>query len=171
MTNPDRATLVLARFNAAQNHLVGKLREIPAGVAEERPDIDAWSAAQVGWHVALTNEWAAGVLTGSTPMAEPAAAGFKETLHALTLPDKLKTFPALEPPSMVGRDSALEKLRASGQQMSKAIASLTPERGGGYTVTLPFGTLSLYELADFAAGHVARHIAQLDRAVVRAQTH
>jgi hypothetical protein len=168
MSNPDRATLVLARFNAAQHHLVGKLRELPASIAEERMDVDAWSAAQIGWHVALTNEWIAGVLTGATPAAQPAPAGFKETLHALKMPDRMKTFPELEPPAVVGRDSALEKLRASGQQMSKAIASLTPERGAGYTVTLELGTFSLYELADFAAGHVARHLAQVDRAVARA---
>ncbi len=168
MSNPDRATLVLARFNAAQNHLVGKLRDLPPAVAEERSDVDAWSAAQIGWHVALLNDWVAGILTGATAMAQPAAPDFKETLHTLTLPDKVKTFPALEPPAVVGRDSALERLRASGQHMSKAIASLTPERGGGYTVTLPFGTLSLYELADFAAGHVTRHLAQVDRAAARA---
>jgi hypothetical protein len=168
MSTPDRATLVLARFNAAQHDLVGKLRDLPAAVAEDRHDIDSWSAAQIGWHVALLNEWAAGIITGSTPMAEPAPPNFKETLHTLNLPDKVKTFPSLEPPAVVGRDSALERLRASGQHMSKAIASLTPERGGGYTVTLPFGTLSLYELADFAAGHVARHLAQVDRTVARA---
>jgi len=28
----------------------------------------------------------------------------------------------LEPPSIVGRDTALERLRASGQQLTKAIA-------------------------------------------------
>src|SRR4029453_460351 len=69
------------------------------------------------------------------------------------------------PPPPVRRDAALERLRASGQHMSKAIASLTPERGRGYTVTLPFGTLSLYELADFGAAHVTRHCGQLERAV------
>jgi hypothetical protein len=160
--------MILARFNASQNVFAAKLRDLPAAVAEERPDLDAWSAAQIGWHVAATNEWIAGVLIGSTPMAEPAAPGFSETLHAQTLPDKLKTFPALEPPAVVGRDSALEKLRASGQHMSKAIASLTPERGGGFTVTLPYGTMSLFELADFCSGHIARHIGQIDRAVARA---
>jgi hypothetical protein len=165
MSNPDRAALVLARFNAAQNHLVARLRDMPPANAENRPDIDRWSAAQVGWHVALTNDWIAGVLTGATPMAEPAAPGFRETLHTLVMPDKVKTFPSLEPPAVVGRDSALEKLRASGQNMSKAIASLSAERGGAFTVTLPFGTLSLFELADFAAGHVARHIGQVDRTV------
>lgn len=168
MSNPDRATLVLARFNAAQNHLVAKLRDMLPSSAEERPDLDTWSAAQIGWHVALANDWIAGILTGATPMAEPAAPGFRETLHSLNMPDKLKTFPSLEPPAVVGRDSALEKLRASGQHMSKAIASLTSERGSSYTVTLPFGTLSLFELADFAAGHVARHLGQVERAVARA---
>jgi len=168
MSNPDRAALVLARFNAAQNHLVSRLRDMPPAAAEERPDLDAWSAAQIGWHVALANEWIAGILTGATPMAEPAAPGFRETLHTLTLPDKVKTFPTLEPPAVVGRDSALEKLRASGQHMSKAIASLTTDRGGSYTVTFPFGTLSLFELGDFAAGHVARHISQVERTVARA---
>jgi hypothetical protein len=52
--------------------------------------------------------------------------------------------------------------------VSKAIASLTPERGGGYTVTLPYGTMSLFELADFGSGHVARHIGQIDRTIARA---
>jgi DinB family protein len=166
--SPDRAVTILARFNAAQNSLAAKLRDLPAHVAEEREDIDTWTAAQIGWHVATANDWFAGILIGTTPMAEPAPPNFRETLHTHTLPDKIKTSPALEPPQFVGRDSAMEKLRASGQHMSKAIASLTPERGSGYTVTLSYGTLSLFELADFAAGHIARHIAQIDRAVARA---
>jgi hypothetical protein len=165
--SPDRAATILARFNATQNSLVAKLRDLPAGIAEERHDVDAWSAAQIGWHVAMFNDWVAGVLTGSTPMAEPAAPDFREAVHALTLPEKVKTFPTLEPPEAAGRDSALEKLRASGLRVSKAIASLTPERGAGYTVTLPFGTMSLFEFADFGAGHVARHIAQIDRTVAK----
>jgi uncharacterized damage-inducible protein DinB len=168
MSNPDRAALVLARFNAAQNDLVAVLRELPPAAAEDRPDLDVWSAAQIGWHVALANDWFAGVLTGATPMAEPAPSGFRESLQSLALPDKMKTFPSLEPPAIVGRDSALEKLRASGQHMAKAIASLTAERGGAYTVTLPYGTLSLFELADFAAGHITRHIGQIERTIAGA---
>jgi hypothetical protein len=163
----DRAATILARFNASQNLLTSRLRDIPPASAEQRPDIDAWSAAQIGWHVALVNEWVAGVLTGATPMAEPAPPGFKESFHIKSMPDKLKTFPTLEPPAIVGRDRALEKLRASGQHMAKAIASLTPERGSGYTVTLPFGTMSLFEFADWASGHLTRHIAQVDRTVTR----
>jgi hypothetical protein len=161
----DRAASILARFNAAHSSLVNRLRDLPPAAAEHRPEQDCWSAAQIGCHVALTNEWIAGVLTGSTPAAQPAPAGFTERFDPGSLPAKVKTYSTLEPPHPVSRDVALERLRASGQHMSKAIASLTPTRGAGYIVTLPFGTLSLFELADFSAAHVMRHCQQIDRAV------
>jgi hypothetical protein len=164
--SPDRAAAILVRFNAAQRALVGRLREMPAAAAEEAPGAGAWNAAQIGWHVALTNNWAAGVLLGSAPAAQPAPAGFRERFSLSSVPASLKTVPAFEPPAVVGRDAALEKLCASGQLVTKAMASLTPERGAGYTVTLMYGTMSLFEFADFAAAHIARHVAQVDRTVV-----
>ena len=162
---PDRAATILTRFNAAQRSLVGRLRDLPERVAETAPAADAWTPAQIGWHVALTHDLVAGVLLGSIPLAQPAAAGFKEVFDGSTIPAKARNPPPLEPPAGIGRDSALEKLCASGQQLTKAMASLTPERGLGYTVALPFGTLSLFELADFAAAHVNRHVAQIDRSI------
>jgi hypothetical protein len=35
-------------------------------------------------------------------------------------------------------------------------------------VSLPFGTLSLFELADYTANHVSRHASYVERPVVRA---
>jgi len=159
----DRVTTILARFQSAQNAIVGKLRELPPESAEHRPAAEAWSAAQIGFHVATTNEWIAGVLNGSTPMAQPAPAGFAETFSPKSLPAKIKTFPSLEPPPVVSAEVALERLRASGHNLSKAIASLSAERGAGHCVTLPFGTLSLFELADFTTAHILRHISQIER--------
>jgi hypothetical protein len=164
---PDRAATILARFNAAHSSLVGRLRDLPAGLAETAHAEDAWTPAQIGWHVALTHDLVAGVLLGSIPMAQPAAPGFQEAFDVSAIPAKAKNSPPLDPPAIVGRDSALEKLRASGQQLTKAMATLTPARGAGYTVVLPFGTLSLFEFADFAAAHVKRHVAQIDRSVAR----
>ncbi|MGE5245784.1 MAG: DinB family protein [Betaproteobacteria bacterium] len=165
--SPDRAATILARFNAVNHTLAARLRDLPAAAAERPPEDRAWSAAQIAWHVAQVNEWIAGVLTGSTATAKPAPSGFKESFDPSSLPAKITTAAALEPPPVVGRDVALERLRASGQHISKAIASLTPERGSGYCVDMRFGTLSLFELADFAAVHVTRHVAQIDRAVAR----
>jgi hypothetical protein len=52
--------------------------------------------------------------------------------------------------------------------MSKAIASLTEERGSRYCVKMGFGTLSLFELAEFATAHVSRHVQQVHRTVGKA---
>jgi hypothetical protein len=165
--SPDRAAGILARFTAAQTTLLTKLREMPPGAAQHQADAEHWSAAQLGCHVALTNELIASVITGEKPMAEPAPSGFRESFTGGAT-GMVKVFPTLQPPEIVGRDAALERLRLSGQRMCKAIASLTPERGSGYVVPLPFGTLSLFELADYTAGHVARHASYVERPVVRA---
>lgn len=166
--SPDRAAGILARLTAAHHTLVTKLRDMPPGAAQHQIDDDHWSAAQIGCHVAQANEWIAGVLSGSIPGARPAPADFVERFTGTSIPEKVKTFSTLEPPDLCSRDAALERLRTSCQHLSKAIASLTPERGAGQVVDLPYGTLSLFELAEFSASHVTRHLTQLERSVVRA---
>jgi hypothetical protein len=155
----DRAASILARFNAAHNFLVGRLRELPPRLAE-RGGEDAWSAAQIGCHVAMANDWTADVLLGTSPIAKGVGEEFREELDLRAVTWNAKTFP-LEPPDVISCDHAVERLRASAQRLSKAIASLTTERGTRYTVTLPIGTLSLYQLAEFTVAHVTRHSAQL----------
>ena len=162
----DRAVSILARFNAAHTALVSQFRELVPGQGEHQPAEGSWSAAQIVCHVAMANDWAAGVLTGATPLAQKAAAGFSESLNPIDVP-RQKTFP-LPAPAIVGAEAALERLRSSGHRMSKAIASLTPERGAGYSVTLPFGTISLFELAELTTAHVARHTEQVEKALALA---
>jgi len=157
----DRAVSILTRFNAAQTALISQFRELVPGSGEQQPAADAWSAAQIVCHVAMANEWAAGVLTGATPLAEPTPDGFAERLNPIDVP-RHKAFP-LPAPAVIGAEAALERLRASGQRMSRAIASLSPERGSGLCVSLPFGTISLFELADLTTAHVARHAQQVQR--------
>jgi len=129
---PDRAAAILDRFNVEQRALVARLRDMPADAAEHSPPDGGWSAAQIGWHVALTNAWAAAVLLG----------------------DKSGK-PSCAPPDGPSRDAALMKLRASGQQIAKAIATLTADRAG-----------SLFDVAESAVRHVAHHLAQVDRTVI-----
>jgi hypothetical protein len=155
----DRAASILARFNAAHHFLVARLRELPPRLAERGGD-NAWSAAQIGCHVAMANDWTADVLLGLSPVARKADGGLPEELDMSTVTWNAKTFP-LDPPDVISCDHAVERLRASGHHLSKAIASLTNERGAGYSVTLPIGTLSLFQLAELTVAHAARHSAQL----------
>ena len=163
----DRAATILARFNSAHNDLMWRLRGCATEAAEHHVGASEWSPAQIGWHVALCNELFASILTGEKPIATPAPAGFQETFDARQLPSKVKTSASLEPPETIGIDAAIERLRTSGHHLAKAIAGLTPERGSKYCVSMPFGTLSLFELADFSAGHAGRHAAQVQRAMGR----
>ena len=163
----DRAATILARFTSAHNDLMWKLRGCATNAAEHHVGASQWSPAQIGWHVALCNEFFASVLTGERPLAQPAPEGFQETFDARGLPARVKTSASLEPPATIGIDAAIERLRTSGHHLSKAIAGLTPERGSKYCVSMSFGTLSLFELADFSAGHATRHAAQVHRAIGR----
>jgi len=157
----DRAAAILARFHVAQHALISQFRELPPGAAEHQPTSGGWSAAQIVCHVAMANEWVAGVLTGATPLAQPAPPGFTERFSPVAVP-RQKTFP-LPAPTLIGGEVSLERLSASAHHLAKAIASLTPERGAGYSITLPFGTISLFELADLTVAHVARHLEQVER--------
>ena len=57
--------------------------------------------------------------------------------------------------------AAIEKLRASADAVRAALASLTPERGLGYTLkTSIVGEISVYQIGDWATAHVIRHNAQ-----------
>lgn len=163
----DRAAAILTRFNNAHNYLIGALRELPPSVSERKPGDGSWNPAQIGCHVAMANEWTAGVLSGTTPLAAKVPPEFHERFDASAVPWTTKTFP-LDPPDVVSTDHAIERLKASGHHLARAIASLTPERGSGYCVSLPFGTLSLFELAEYTAAHVARHSQQLGAVSVKA---
>jgi hypothetical protein len=162
----DRAASILARFSAAQTALASQFRELPPGAAEHQGADGAWSAAQIVCHVAMANEWTADVLSGRNPIAQPAPDGFAERSAPVPVP-RQRTFP-LPAPAVIGCEAALDRLRASGHKLSKAIATLTSERGSGYCVALPFGTISLFELADLTANHVARHTVQVERALTSA---
>jgi hypothetical protein len=165
----DRAATILARFNAVHHDLISTLRRLDESAVQFEPE-GGWNAAQIACHVALTNEWIAGILSGGMPLAQPSPEGFVERFDMKALPQRLKTSAALEPPAIVSLEAAVDKLRASGHHLSKAIASLSVERGRGYCVILPFATLSLFELAEFAAAHVTRHVGQVERTAARAWT-
>ena len=141
---------------------VSRLEQFTDESATRASTDGGWTPAQVGVHVALTNGLFSGVLTGAMPMAAPAPPGFTETFSFETIPSKIKTFPQLEPPATATRDGAIAQVQATGAQVADAIRAV-PADWAGYCVTLPFGTLSMTQFAEFATRHVHRHLQQLDR--------
>jgi uncharacterized damage-inducible protein DinB len=155
-------------FAAANEHLVTRLREVDDERAE-RAMGDGWSAAQTAWHVASVNTRFAALLSGDVPAAKPLPAGFVEREWgeiAAAIPEKLEAAAAAMPPAKVTRHDAIAALEASALKMARALDTLTPERGGRVGVTNPLvGTISLYQVGEWAVTHVQRHDAQVDRAL------
>jgi len=144
--------------------MVALLEALSDGLARQAPAEGSWSPAQVAFHVAVTNELFAGVLSGAVPLSKPAPSGFSENSDIFSgLPSKVKTLPPLEPPSAATRAEAIDKLRSSERALITAIKSLAPERAASQVMDLPFGTINMYQAAEFTGAHAARHLDQIRR--------
>jgi DinB superfamily len=164
-SHQNRIHATVSAFLAASEGMIAAIERLNDAAAVHAPAGGGWNAAQIGYHVASANAYLAEILAGSIPRTRPAPDGFQENPHVFSgVPSKLKTFPSLEPPAVVTRTEALDKLRESTAQAVEAIEGLNAERAAGEVVDFPFGVISLYQLAEFLGGHVVRHQAQLQRA-------
>ena len=151
-------------FSSANEKLVGRLRGAEDAAAE-KTDGTGWSAAQVGWHVAAVNTRFAALISGDAPNAKPLPEGFEPkpwTEIEAGMPERLEAPGAVVPPGPVRRQEAVAALESSAVKMARALDTLTAERGGKLGVTNPLvGTINLYQVGDWAAGHVERHLRQV----------
>ena len=153
-------------FKTAAAAFGEKLNRLSDAAATTPPKEGGWTPAQIGMHLALSNELFTAIVNGAVPMAQPAPAEFAEDANVFSrVPDKVTTFPTLEPPAGVTRAEAEERLRRANEQLLAAIEGLSDERAANHCVQLPFGMVSLYQFADFAGAHMVRHTAQLERAI------
>ena len=168
MMHSARIADLTTSFNESMARFLARLDAAPADQLARVPDAGGWSAAQVAWHVGATNEAFAGLIDGSLPHAKPATEGFVETpwsAIAAQVPAKLEAPERFHPPADVTKADALAKLRASQQRIVDALAGLDESRAQltvKSTVGMP---ISLYQVGIWAAAHVARHNAQVKRAL------
>ncbi|MBM3778992.1 MAG: DinB family protein [Acidimicrobiia bacterium] len=162
----DRINGIRTAFEQATAQLVASLEALDDTRATT-PPASGWNAAQIGWHVALSTEFLSGVMAGRVAeMNVPRPPDFRETLATMQFPDKVQTFPMLEPPATVTRADTVAKLQASRQLVRDALSAATPDRCASTCIEMPFGTMfSVYEVGEFMAAHVTRHIGQLKRTV------
>lgn len=170
-----------ATYESRINNAINSLQESTTGIvtllqglsddgARSVPQGGGWSPAQVGLHVAMTNELFAGILTGGIPMSKPAPAGFVEDPEVFSkAPSKIKTPDPLEPPaSGVTRTDAIARLRSAQSTAVSAVKTLAPDRASGNVIELPMGVITLYQAAEFLGPHTSRYIAQIQRCLAGA---
>lgn len=165
-THLNRVRHLREAFAEANERLVARLRGAADADAERTAD-GGWSAAQIGWHVAAVTKRFAGLIAGDVPAVKPLPEDYQERPWAelaASMPPRIVASAAVEPPAHVRRADAIAALEGAGMLMARAFDSLTPERGGRMGVTHPLvGTISVYQIGDWATAHVIRHNRQAKR--------
>jgi hypothetical protein len=162
----ERVAGLGAAFDEAIGRFITRLERAGAAAAAAPPD-GGWSAAQVAWHVALVNESFARLIASGRG-AVPAAEGFVEPDWrdiVEGMPSRLNAPSRVTPPDIVDSGEALARLRASAEHMRAAIVALTPERGVMCIHSDIVGTISIYQVAEWATAHAIRHNRQAKRAL------
>jgi len=168
-----RLASIVADFSEAIGRLVARLEQIDDVTAHDAPEPGSWSAAQVGCHVAIATDAFGDLIAGRQPGAEPAPPGFREPPWE----DVQQRVPARAvapreawPPDNASRREAIASLQASHDRFVAMLRDLPDGRGSRYCLTHPYvGTISLFQVAEWAAAHAKRHNAQAKRAVAAAQ--
>ena len=167
----ERLEAVRLRFVDAHRRFTARLLTVTASEATTPPADGGWTPAQIGAHVAIFNRFAAGLLSGAVPMAQPAPPKFIERtwdeIAGVLASRRLEAPARLHPPASTSREDALLALEESGDQVEQALRDL-PEDRAALTFTHPsVGAVSLYKVGEWAAAHTARHNAQLKRTLGR----
>lgn len=153
-------------FASANERLVARLRGASDEAAERHVE-GGWSAAQIGWHVATVSTRFAAMIAGDLAGAQPLPTPFQERPWveiAAAIPERLQAPSAVHPPPAVRKTEAVAALEASAMKMAHAFDALTSERGAGMGVTnAVVGTINVYQIAEWATAHVARHNKQAKR--------
>ena len=164
----DRIRHLRESFVSANERLVARLRGASDEAAERSAD-GAWSAAQIGWHVAAVTSRFAAMIAGDLGGPQPLPDAFQERPWSevvAAIPERLQAPSAMRPPPHVRRAEAVAALEASGLKMARAFDALTAERGARLGVTNAIvGTISVYQIGEWATAHIARHNRQAKRAL------
>jgi uncharacterized protein (DUF433 family) len=164
----NRVRHIRESFAAANERLVARLRAATDEAAAHSVT-GGWTPAQIGWHVATVSTRFAGVISGDLAAAAALPDGYVEKPWAeiaASIPDRLQATEAIQPPAVVSRHDAIALLEASGVRMAQALDTLTFERGTTLGLTNRIvGTITLYQVGEWATAHIARHNRQAKRAL------
>jgi hypothetical protein len=146
-------------FAEANERLVARLRGATDDAAA-RATTGGWTPAQIGWHVAAVTNRFAGLISGEVAGAQPLPAEHVTRPWAdvvAAIPPKLKAPESFHPPAKVTREEAISALEGAGMRLARALDRLTPERGRLGITSAVVGTISLYQVGEWATAHVIRH--------------
>lgn len=172
--SPETHAARIDRLRAAFDHASGRfLARYDTTTREEAvavPRDGGWTAAQIAAHVAALNRVMASIVSGRIDRATPPPDGFAERPWpdiAAGVSARLQAPASVTAPPTMARDSARDAFEESRALVLDTFAAIDEPRARYVFSSPQFGTISLYQVGDFLAAHVARHNAQLKRLLGR----
>ena len=159
----ERIADLLERVDQASSRLATRIED--AG-ARATLATTGWSPAQIGAHVAMVNREFAALIDGSAPHATPAPDGFVERPWSeitKSIPERVEAPSRVAPPAEISGNEAAALVRQSATHLRTAIAGLSPDRARCCVSSRVVGTITLYQVGEWAVGHMIRHNQQAKR--------
>lgn len=159
----ERIADLLVRVDQASTRLATRIER--AG-DRARHATTGWSPAQIGAHVAMVNREFAALIDGTAAHATSAADGFVERPWSeITrgIPERVEAPSRVAPPAEISGEEAAELVRQSAAHLRTAIAGLSLERARYCVSSRVVGTITVYQVGDWAVGHMIRHNQQAKR--------
>jgi hypothetical protein len=167
VTHDERIAATAAAFDHAMSRFLARIESASDEVAERPPADGGWTVAGIAWHVSATNNAFAAMIDGSLPVARAPEEGFEETPFSeitSVVPDQLEAPEKFHPPAGITRREALSLAADSKDRLLQAIRGM-PEGRGLWTIKSILGLVTIYQVGEWAAAHVARHNAQAKRVI------
>jgi hypothetical protein len=167
----DRIAAVRAQIADTHARFSTRLATVSPSEAVTVPASGGWTPAQIAAHVGLFDTFVAGLVSGRLPLARPAPDGHADVpfteVAARVAKRSLQAPARITAPTSVSLDEARATFDDGVRQLDEAMRDLDEVRAR-LTFTHPsVGTLSLYQVGEWAASHAIRHNAQLKRALGR----
>lgn len=153
-------------FDAATLAFLSFLDRLPDTIRMQ-PLTGGWTPAGHAAHLALTNDVFHSVVNGGAGCTGPIApfegtSDYSDETWSMDAPPPAMAPPILIPPAAIECREAAGMLRESAARLRPALATLDPQLAV-HCVRLPWATVSVYQMCEWAAGHTLRHIAQVNR--------
>ena len=161
----DRIDHVRDSYREAHARFVARVSGAGA-LAERVPPDGGWSVAQIAWHVATVDSTFAAIIAGERPSLVLPADFHERSWREIAagIPNRLEAAAPSVPPESMSAADALAALDRAAARIGAALDVLTPDRGSRQGITHEIvGTISLYQVGEWAVAHTIRHNAHAKR--------
>lgn len=169
LSQEDRE-MILKHLTDTKQHMLNVLNGLSEDQLNYKPDPTSWSIAENVEHLALTEKMFVqtvhkGVADGPKPALRDSVVLKDEQIMPMVADrsQKVKTSEPFEPSGQFGSmEESLDALLSTRADLMEYVETTDDDLRNSFISDLPFGTVDAAQLIVFIAGHMERHVLQME---------